>query len=155
MSKLDVRIVNLEPMRVAAALGFGKEPEGMAFAKMIAFLKAKDLLPAEPSQFHSFGFNNPNPSPGSPNYGYEVWVPVHEAVEGEGEVTIKHFPGGLYAVTRFENVEHIGRVWQELAAWREGSPYKEACHQWLEHLLNPLEPDYTKYIFDLYLPIKE
>ena len=27
MSQLDVRIVKLEPMRVACAYGFGKEPE--------------------------------------------------------------------------------------------------------------------------------
>lgn len=154
MSNLDVRIVNLESMRVAAALGFGKEPEGIAFSKMNAFLKSKGLLDGYGAKYQSYGFNNPNPSPGSPNYGYEIWVTVPEDVEGEGDVSIKHLTGGLYAVTRFENLENIGRIWQELVAWREGSPYKEACHQWLEHLLNPLEADYRKYMFDLYLPIK-
>jgi DNA gyrase inhibitor GyrI len=75
-------------------------------------------------------------------------------IEPEGEIRLVQFTGGLYAVTRFENLENIGRVWGELAQWREHSPYLEASHQWLEHLLNPLEPDPAKYVFELFLPIK-
>lgn len=154
MSKLEVRIERLEPMRVASALGFGSSPEGLAFEKMLAFVKAKGLTRPDGS-FESYGFNNPNPSPGSPNYGYEIWVPVGPEVEGEGEVTIKQFEGGLYAVTRFQNLERIGQVWHELVAWREDSPYKCGHQQCLELLHNPLETDMAKYDFDLYLSIEE
>ncbi len=153
MSDLDVRIVSLEPMRVASALGFGPNPEELAHKKMLAFLQANDLLEGYGERYRHFGFNNPSPSAGSPNYGYEIWVTVPADVLGQGEVEIKHFSGGLYAVTHFENLENIGRVWHELVAWREHSPYQRGQHQWLENLLNPLETDPTRYVFDLYLPV--
>ena len=155
MSKLDVRIETLPPMRVVSAYGFGPEPEGIAAEKMAAFLKAKGLLDGYGSTIPHYGFNNPSPSSGSPNYGYEIWAVVPPEVEPEGDIRVVMFSGGLYAVTRFENLENIGRVWGELVKWRENSPYLEASHQWLEHLLNPLEKDQAKYVFELYLPIKE
>jgi effector-binding domain-containing protein len=155
MSELDVKIVKLEPMRAVSSYGFGPQPEGIAADKMIAFLKAKGLLAGYGSKIPHYGFNNPNPSSGSPNYGYEIWAVVPPDVEPEGDIRVVTFSGGLYAVTRFENLENIGRVWGELVKWRENSPYQGASHQWLEHLLNPLESDLNKYVFELFLPIKE
>jgi DNA gyrase inhibitor GyrI len=155
MNKLDVRIVNLEPMRLASAYGFGSSPEAMAGTKMTAFLKSRNLLEGYGTRRRHFGFDNPIPSAGSPNYGYEIWVEVGPDVEPEGDIRIIDFCGGLYAVTRFENLENIGRVWQELVRWREGSKYKPAHHQCLENLHNPMEADPKKYVFELYLPISE
>lgn len=155
MNKLDVRIETLPPMRVISAYGFGTEPESIAHEKMAAFLKGKGLLEGYGTTIPHYGFNNPNPSSGSPNYGYEIWAVVPPEVEPEGDLRVVMFPGGMYAVTRFENLENIGRVWGELVKWRENSPYLKADHQWLEHLLNPLEPDPAKFIFELYLPIKQ
>jgi len=155
MSKLDVRIETLPPMRVISAYGFGPSPEAIAHEKMEAFLKAKDLLEGYGSVIPHYGFNNPNPSSGSPNYGYEIWVVVPPEVEPEGDLKVVMFGGGLYAVTRFENLDNIGRVWRELVNWRVNSPYREAHHQWLEHLLNPLVKDEAKMVFELYLPIKD
>ena len=85
MGELDVRIVKLEPMRVASAYGFGTSPEEEAWGKLLAWARAKDLL-NEDVRF--FGFNNPNPSPGSPNYGYEQWMTVGQDVEPEGRVVL-------------------------------------------------------------------
>jgi effector-binding domain-containing protein len=155
MSKLDVHIETLPPMRVISSYGYGTSPEVIAGAKMEDFLKAKGWLQEYGSKVAHYGFNNPNPSSGSPKYGYEVWAALPDDVEPEGDLRVVMFPGGKYAVTRFENLENIGNVWKELVRWREGSPYKEACHQWLEHLLNPLERDPAKLVFELYLPIKE
>ena len=155
MSELDVRIETLAPMRAASAYGYGPSPEGIAHEKMSAFLEAKGMLAGYGTTYPHYGFNNPNPSAGSPNYGYEIWVKVPDDVEPQGDIRIQQFEGGLYAVTRFENLENIGRVWGELVQWRANSPYKHAHHQWLEHLLNPLEPDPAKFIFELYLPIAE
>ncbi len=155
MSNLDVRIVKLEPMRMASAYGFGASPEEIAHKKMNAFLKSRGLLDGYGTKRRHFGFNNPDPSAGSPNYGYEIWTEIGPEVEPEGDIRIVDFCGGLYAVTRFENLENIGRIWKELVRWREGSPYKPAHHQWLENLHNPLERDPAKYVFDLYLPITE
>lgn len=154
MSKLEVRIVRLEPMRVASAHGFGTSPEEQAGDKMLAFMQANGL---EFEQVRWFGFNNPCPSPGSPNYGYEVWVTVGPDVEGEGEITIKEVPDRLYAVTRFKGLEKISQVWQELVDWFEDSPYKRPPHwdQCLENLLIHPHTPYDQYVFDLYLPIAE
>ena len=155
MNQLDVRIENLPPMRVISAYGFGPQPEGIAAEKMAAFLEMKGLLEDYGRTILHYGFNNPSPSSGSPNYGYEVWAVVPTELQPEGDLREVLFPGGLYAVTRFEDLENIGRVWEGLTRWRENSPYLHADHQWLEHLLNPLERDPAKFVFDLYLPIKE
>jgi DNA gyrase inhibitor GyrI len=71
----------------------------MAFDKMRAWAEAHNL----PNRPHPiFGYNNRDPSPGSPNYGYDVWLTVDESVQAEGDARIIEFPGGLYAVTRIE-----------------------------------------------------
>ena len=155
MSELNIHIVNLEFMRLASSYGFGSTPELIAFEKMHEFLKSKGMMEGYGSKYRHFGFNNPDPMPGSPNYGYEVWVTVDPEIEPEGDIRIIDFPGGLYAVARIQGVEKIGETWNELVKWREKSIYKQAHHQWLENLINPLETDFGKYIFDLYLPIVE
>lgn len=157
MSELDVRIVTLEPLHVASALGYGESPEELAFGKLMPWAKEKGLL-EEKGKHRIFGFNNPDPSKGSPNYGYEVWIEVGPEVEGEGEIEIKEFPGGLYAVTRCVvpkgNFEVIGATWKKLVAWREDSKYKCGKHQWMEESIMLDLPD-TEFVLDLYMPISE
>lgn len=156
METLNVTIIRLEPMLLASAYGFGSSPEDMAHQKMVAFLQDRGLLDGYGSDERPhYGFNNPSPSVGSPNYGYEIWVPVAKGTEPQGDIRLHFFPGGLYAVTRFTGLEQIGEVWQKLVAWRDQSGYKTGYHQWLERLLNPMEKDYSRYTFDLYLPILE
>ena len=155
MDELDVQIVNLPPMRVISAYGYGSEPENVAGKKMADFLKLKGLLAEYGSSIPHYGFNNPSPSHGSPNYGYEIWAKVPEEISPEGDLKVVNFEGGLYAVTRFKNLENISKVWGELVRWRETSDYREGSHQWLEHLLNPLVNDPSKFIFELFLPIKK
>lgn len=154
MSEFDVRIVEMEPMRVASAHGFGKSPEELAWNKILAYAGAKGL---DPEKARFFGFNNPDPSPGSPNYGYEQWITVGPGVEGEGEVEIKEIPARRYAVKRCEGLDTIGRRWKELVTWFEDSPYKKPphWHECLEELLTPPDVPYEEYVFDLYLPIAE
>jgi DNA gyrase inhibitor GyrI len=152
MSELDVRIVQLEPMRVATAHGFGTSPEEEAMNRIAAFMEAKGLALDD---VRWFGFNNPDPTPGSPNYGYDVWITVSQDVEGEDKIEIKEFEGGLYAVTRFKDLNNIGQVWRQLVHWREDSPYMQGHHQWLENLLTHPDTPCEEYEFDLYLPIVE
>jgi DNA gyrase inhibitor GyrI len=154
MSDLEIRTVELEPMRVAFALGFGTRPEHEAWEKILGFGKSKGLLD-DPETVRFFGFNNPDPSPGSPNYGYEQWIVVGKDVEPEGDVKIKEFSGGLYAVTQFKGLENIGEVWKQLVRWQEDSQYKAGHHQWLEELLTPLDVPLEEYVFNLWLPIVE
>jgi DNA gyrase inhibitor GyrI len=149
----EVRIIQLEPMRVASALGFGPSPEALAHAKMRRFARERRLFegPAKPRWF---GFNNPSPTPASPNYGYEDWLTVGPAVEGSSEVTIKEVPGGAYAVIHCESLAVIGERWQELAQWVDGSPYHMGHHQWLEEHLAPMDAPAEAFNLDLYMPIE-
>jgi DNA gyrase inhibitor GyrI len=157
MSDLDVRIVKLEPLRVASFWGFGASPEEVAFEKLFAWAGPRGLL-EDRGTHRLFGFNNPNPSAGSPNYGYETWIVVGPDVEPEGEARIQGFDGGLYAVTRCVvpkgRFDVIGATWKRLVAWREDSQYKCGTHQWLEESL-PLDLPDTEFVLDLYLPLAE
>lgn len=154
MALKDVRIVDLPSMRVASSLGFGKEPEDQAWKQMQAFAAAAGIQLGEKGG-QTYGFNNPDPTPGSENYGYEIWLPVGPDVTAKPPIEVKQVPGGRYAVTRFTGLSNIGRIWQELVAWFEDSPYTAPPNsgQCLEALENPLETDSEKYVFDLYLPI--
>jgi AraC family transcriptional regulator len=102
-----------------------------------------------------FGYNNPDPSPGSPNYGYDQWITIDASMQVEDPIKVKEFPGGLYAVTRCAGVQNIHATWQELVVWREASKYRMGQHQWLEELITPPDGLWDKAQFDLYLPIAE
>ena len=154
MSEIEVRIVNLEPMRMLSSYGYGPEPEGIAWEKITAFIREHDLVEGEKFPT-TYGFNNPNPSKGTPNYGYEIWLPVDEGIQPEGDLRVVDFKGGLYAVTRFKGLSNIGRVWGELVKWREGSKYHPAYNQCFEHLLEGFGGPPEGFVFDLYLEIAE
>ena len=152
MTELDVRIVRLEPIRVVMTYGFGKEPEGIAWQRLRDWAAAQGI---DLRGQRLFGFNNPDPSPGSPNYGYEQWLVIGPEAEVSGEVEVKEFSGGRYAVTRCEGLQTIGQVWRALLGWREQSGYAAGGHQWLEECLTPEAATWEEYVFDLYLPIAE
>ena len=166
LSDLDVRIVRLEPIRVAAALGFGPHPEDLAWEQLLTWMDAVGMARAG-AQF--FGFNNPNPASGSPNYGYEQWVVLEPGSAYEqtqdANITFKTFEGGLYAVSRCQ-LANIEAAWQRLNAWQEDSAYRGGQHQWLEKavsdqdvpagLPSEVPPDVlVTMTLDLYLPIRE
>lgn len=154
--QLQVTIVKLEPIRVACVNGYGQEPEHQAFDKMKAYVKAKGF-DRDGAAHRFFGYNNPNPSPGSPNYGYDVWVTVDESVQAEEGVRIIDFPGGLYAVMRIQPTagDDIFQNWQKLVAWRERSKYRAAHHQWLEEHIGDLDKDFPDLVLDLFMPVAE
>jgi len=157
-----VRIERLGPALVAAALGYGAEPEKEAWDILLGWMADNGLFP-ELKEHRFFGFNNPGPSPGSPNYGYEQWVTVNkEAASGE-QIEIKEFPGGLYAVTTCK-LKDIGAAWQKLVAWSEDGGHRYVGDMCLEELLTPWmmvasragEPvEFGDQVFDLWLPVLE
>ena len=156
MEKLEVRIVTLPPMRVACINGFGAGPEGQAISKLKAWAKTHVQLN---KPYRLFGYNNPDPTPGSPNYGYDVWITVDKSVEADGEARIMAFPGGLYAITRCEVKDpgvDIPATWQKLFKWMEASQYHYGRNQWLEEhigLLEEMGGDHP-FTLDLHLPIE-
>ncbi len=154
MNELNVRIIKLEPMRVASAYGFGPSPELLAWQNLVAWARPKGFLD-DPEKHRIFGFNNPDPSSGSPNYGYEFWIEVEPDVVPEGEIRVKDFGGGLYAVTGCAGAENITATWKKLVEWVAESRYENGRHQWLEQHFNLdiAAPDEMR--LDLLLPIAE
>jgi len=156
MNSVEVRVVNLSPAKFVSFYGYGETPETIAWEKLIAFASPVGYLDNRENH-RIFGFNNPDPSPGSPNYGYEVWIEVVESAEPKGDLKIVDFTGGMYAVTRCEvrgnAYDVIPETWKRLLAWREDSEYKAGNYQWLEEFIHEegiAEGDFT---LDLYLPI--
>src|SRR4030042_6752269 len=160
MDELDVRISTLKPMRVGSFHSFGAIPEIDAAAKLVAWAKPKGYLD-DPEKHRIFGFNNPNPSVGSPNYGYEFWIQIEPDMEVEKEVTVKEFEGGMYAVTRCEvkgnPYDEIGATWMKLAEWVENnSKYRYGTQQMLEEHVGPFPFDVSEdFTLDLYCSIQE
>lgn len=156
MDDVDVRIVTLEPMRVVSALGFGAEPEPEAWRMIEEF--ARDHGLEWPGDRRFFGFNNPDPSPGSPNYGYEQWMTVADDVTAAAPYEIKHVPEGRYATLRFTGLPQVGDAWKALAAWMEESGHqisceRDRCLEEMDMAASGSTPE--EWVFDLYLGIDD
>jgi AraC family transcriptional regulator len=160
MSTLQVEIIRLSPMRVAAFHGFGAEPEFQAVAKLIAWARPRGLLDGG-SAHRVFGFNNPSPTAASPHYGYEFWIELSAAEAeslaaeaGGSHVELKSFDGGVYAVTRCHGAEAIPDAWRDLVTWCEDSPYAFGQTQCLEQHTGALDGPVEELEFALYQAIE-
>ena len=142
-------------MRVASVHAFGQEPELLAWRELEAWAGPRGYLD-DSSNHRIFGFNNPNPSEGSPNYGYDFWIELGKDEEESGEARIVDFGGGDYAVSRVEVVKDaydaIPNGWKRLHRWCEDEGLRFGTHQWLEEHLSA--PDGKGgFTVDLYMPI--
>ncbi len=156
---LEVRIVELEAMKVAVVHADGEAPEKEAWEKLRAYANPNDLF-ADVEAHPVFGFNNPGPRPNRKEYGYELWIRVDPEAEPEKDVELKDFPGGLYAVASCklfgDPKGSIVEIWQKLSAWvhdHESNYTWRETHE-LEKVLNPLAPE-EDFVLELYLPVAE
>jgi AraC family transcriptional regulator len=158
MEPLEVKIVRLEPLRVASVAAFCASPEHDAWSAMIAWLKQRELWQGGRGR-RFYGFDQPVGPTGSPNRGYEVWAEVGPDVQPGGPAVIKDFPGGLYAVTRVAVTDpwrDIPSTWERLVAWVEQSHYTAGRHQWLEQsYFEDGELFDNNFTLDLHMPIRE
>jgi len=158
MEDQDIRIVTLPAMKMASFYAFSSSPETEAWNKVVDWAKSHGCWQEAPT-VRIFGFNNPDPSPGSPNYGYEFWLTIGDDMQSDSVINVKEFSGGLYGVLRCNVTanpwDDIPTAWGKLVKWLESSHYKYGKHQWLEeHLSRPngIEKD---FVLDLFLPIFE
>lgn len=158
MDNQDVRIVTLPAMRVASFYAFSSSPETEAWIKLLTWAKSHACWQEAPAT-RIFGFNNPDPSAGSPNYGYEYWLTIDPDVKSDDEMKIKAFAGGMYAALLCDvsdnPAEIIPASWGKLVTWLETSHYKFGNHQWLEEHLTRYESNDQGFVLDLHLPITE
>jgi DNA-binding transcriptional ArsR family regulator len=162
---LFVQVVELEPMRVASVRAFSATPEIDAWEKMRVWAEPQGLL-ADLDNHPVFGFNNPNPSPGQKEYGYEFWMRMGTLFKGEGEIVAKDADGGLFAVTTCKLGEELEseytkehgflEPWKKLVEWVILSEKYEIdeSRPCMEKTRNP-GASVTEVVLDLYQPIKE
>ena len=115
MENQDIRIITLPAMRVVSFYAFSSSPETQSWEKAVTWAKAHNCWHPAP-ETRIFGFNNPDPSPGSPNYGYEYWLSVGPEVQLDQATTVKEFSGGLYAVLR---CDVSGNPWEIIPDYME------------------------------------
>ncbi len=149
---MEVREIDLQPMRVVTFHALGPSPEQDAWDKLFAWARPQGMIKPE-TRF--FGFNNPCPGHGKPEYGYEVWMTVEKNF-ADDKVKVKDFPGGDYLVTRVEvpkgDFEAIGRAWRNLVAYQKKNGYKCANNLCLEESVRTDRKD-LEFILDLYHPV--
>ncbi len=157
MSEPLVQIVTLKPMRMASAYGFGDSPEEQAWQRISAWAKPKGFL-GDKTAHPMYGFNNPNPSPASAHYGYEIWMKVEPGVEPSGDIRIIEFMGGTYATTRChaqgDPAKNIPAAWKALVGWCKENNHRFGHHQPLESVVSG-QDNPAELILDLYCPIVE
>ncbi len=150
----EFRIEHLEPARVAACRAEGPEPETVAWSRMRRYVRRNHF--DEDGQRHRFfGFNDPQPAPGSPEHGYEQWMTVADGAPPEEGVALKELPGGTYAVAHC-HLADIQRTWLELVAWAQREGYSIAEGPLLEECLTPpIQRSIREDLeFELYLPVR-
>lgn len=133
MKDTNVEIIKLNPMKMISFYGYGQEPEDIAWEKLITWVKANNFR-IDPNKNRIFGFNNPCPTAGSTNYGYEFWISVNSSLHVEDDIKLIDFSGGLYACANLsvQSGEEIPKYWKTLNIWCENSKYDFGNHQWLE-----------------------
>jgi DNA gyrase inhibitor GyrI len=150
----EIKIANLEPMRVASFYAFGPTPEIEAWKKMADWAGPRGWLDSE--EHPVFGFNNPEPTEDGPEYGYEVWMKVGAEIRPAGDVRIGDFNGGPYAVARCnvagDPSRNIPAGWQHLAEWCNANNRNFGYHPALERFITGMD-DMDKLILELYCPI--
>ena len=149
--ELDVKIVELEPMRVASFRAISETPEHDAAKLLTQWAQGKGFL-NDLEEHPIFGFNNPNPTKGKKEYGYEFWIKVDDDYSEEN-VTVKDIQGGRYAVTTCYHLSEIGELWMRLFNWVKDNGYEFREAECLEkpQIFNASDDE---LVLDLYEPIK-
>ncbi len=148
---MEVKIVETQPMRVASFRAISESPEHEAAKLLADWAQGKGLLD-DLEKNPVFGFNNPNPTEGKKEYGYEFWIKVDDDFEEEG-ITIKDIEAGSYAVTTSESLSIIGERWMQIIEWVKNSEHEFRDAEFLEktHDFSAAEDE---LVLDLYVPIK-
>ncbi len=164
----NVRLIMLPPFTVAAFHYIGENPEENVGKTADEFIRQSRLYEKKPDS-RMFGFNHPNPSENSENYGYEVWLTIPEDMELPENCVRKHFDGGLYAAHTidFPNFQE----WGQLAEWAHvNGVYRENYSELGEEIMGGCLEEHINWVYssnagwpengidgkiDLLMPIKK
>ena len=157
MDENTVAIVELEPMRVVSFRAVGNSPEEIALQKLMDWARPNGLL-EDLSKHPIFGFDNPPPTEGQEEYGYEVWIRIETGTLLESHLETRVFDGGAYAVTECavggEPWKTITATWERLNDWAQANGYEPGSHQHFEKYQNP-GASLQDLRLELYLPVQK
>lgn len=150
----EIRIETLPPMIVASCRTISATPETDSTLTLRNWLATTNLQAAS---IRTFGFDVEVPTADSQagKRGYETWVTVPNGTQPSAGISMKAFPGGLYAAMTLlkpfdDPFETIPNGWKYLHEWVINSAqYQGGHHQWLEELLVHEDGDDLK----LYHPV--
>jgi DNA gyrase inhibitor GyrI len=148
---MQVTIKKLEPGRFASFYGFGTQPEEEAMNKLLRWCEKRNIS-IDDKRNIIYGFNNPNPTPDSSEYGYEFWLKVDEKEKPENDIRVIEYHGGNYAVTECTGALNMFQTWQALYKWCLDNKYKIGHHQALERIVENIT-DIDKIKIELCCPI--
>jgi hypothetical protein len=112
-----------------------------------------------------FGFNNPWGPQGKPR-GYEIWCFLDRLGQLDlSGVTVKDFPGGLFAVTTIPGIDLISRFAPELRRAIEQHPHYELDYPTdyrhgvdpspeFEMVYTPKAQERDEFVLDYFIPIR-
>ena len=169
---LDVRIIYLPPMAVAASHATGENCEGRAGDALYQFARESRLLEIKPDT-RQFGFDcsGGETGIGEASHGYELWVSIPEEMKVPSPLVKRKFEGGYYAAHMIKagDFDH----WLKLREWVHNSeqyendwgsirwtPYEAGMEHCLEEQLNfwgnLQNPDFKSrdMQLDLLFPVK-
>lgn len=148
MHTLQVQIERLAPMRVATVAVTSASPEHDAINTLINWARPQGLLDGD---YRFFGYDN---CQDYPNHCYTAWLTVGNDVMPSGNIEVKQFPGGTFAVTDAFGTDRIAPQWAALARWCQDRGYHIVDQPGLEEHFEILEDRPLHELrFRLYLPI--
>ena len=151
MKEIPVRMITLEPMTLICFNGYGTEPENDALNQLKHWAAEND------HHGRIFGYNNPDPAEGNPNYGYDACMVVPEDTIPVESARIRHLESGEYAVLKCPVKEpwvDIPAAWQSLVQWADANDYSLGSHQWFEeHIPKKNDDSGILFTLDLYMRI--
>lgn len=158
---MEVRLERLSAMRAAHVHSFSESPEEDAWRKIETWARSIGLF-EESLGTRVFG-RNTYPTTEPEPHGYEFFLTVSYDVELEDGIDVLEIPHGLYAVLRVESLDNLGEAWERMWNWigeseHEHVGWRKGEHGWcdgFEENLTPLEKDPEKWVFDLWVKLRE
>lgn len=147
---LRPRIVRLESLRIAS-LNRSEKPVTEPWERLLEWARDYRLANYGPISPRFFGINT---SPATLRENFEKFMTVGPDAQSDEVVTIRDFPGGLYAVTRADDTESSLALWQKLRSWLSRSNYQPSNRSCLEEHIVFIGLSPHEYELDLYLPIE-
>lgn len=154
--KMDVRIENIEPIRVAFVRHIGPYDEcDPAWQKLCAWAGPRGLLGPD-AKVIGVSYDDPEVTPPE-KIRYDACIAVGDTVEPEGEIGIKEIAGGDYAITTHKGpFEKLIETYSQLSGeWAPQSGRVVKPTACFEIYLN--DPDKTppeELLTDIYVPLE-